>query len=172
MGVFQGSEWSLFGHWLGYGLVARVKGYLRKVVPGWSFTIPSLIPSATLFLNRSSTCLSSLKQYLVSGLLLMNVCFLIKFALEMSSQVAPTSPPYFPTSPVRGVFLSPIYHPTSPVGHFLPWEFGRFPDSFHLEYSHEECAEMLAPGHGMEETFAPICSRVQPQAIIHYEGSP
>ena len=28
----------------------------------------------------------------------------------------------------------------------------------------------MAPGHGVEETFAPICPGVQPKATFHYEG--
>ena len=123
----------------------------------WCFPIPSFaFLSYPSLLNQSSTCFSSLKQYLVSGLFLRDVCFLIESALYMSSQEAPMLPPYYPSSPVRC---------------FLPWESGRFPDSFHLECPHEGCAEILAPGHGAEETFAPICPGVQPQATFHYEGS-
>ena len=79
------------------------------------------------------------------------------------------SPPYCPTSPPGGLLFSPIYCPISPPGH-RAWGSERFPDSFHLNCPHPNCLGVLAPGHWVEETFAPIDPGVQPLAMFHYEG--
>ena len=105
----------------------------------------------------------------VSGLLLKNVCFLTEFALAMSSQESLASPTYYPSSPVGNGHISPIYRPTSPPGRHA-WGLERFPDLFHLECPHLNCPGVLAPGHALDETFAPICPGVQPLATFYYKG--
>ena len=87
----------------------------------------------------------------------------------MSSQELLASPTYYPSSPVGNGHLSPIYRPISPPGHHA-WGSERFPDSFHLECPHLNCPGVLAPGHGLDETYAPICPGVQPLATFHYKG--
>ena len=79
------------------------------------------------------------------------------------------SPPYCPTSPKGGILFSPVYRPTSPPRHHA-WGAERFLDSFHLECLHPNCPRVLAPGHGLDKTFAPICPGVQPLAMFHYKG--
>ena len=113
---------------------------------------PSTAPSSS-FLQT--------ELYLVSGLLLRDVCSLIESAIGMSSQQAPMSPPYRPTSPPRGILFSPVYCPSFPPG-CRAWGSERFPDSFHLECPHPNCPGVLAPGHQLEETFAPICPGSSP----------
>ena len=86
----------------------------------------------------------------------------------MSSQDSLASPTYYPSSPVGNGHLSPVYCPSSPPGHHAWWS-ERFPDSFHLECPHPNCPGVLALGHKVEETFAPIDPGVQLLATFHYE---
>ena len=72
------------------------------------------------------------------------------------------SPPYCPTSSPGGIPFFPVYCPSSPVGCSLPWSAGRFPDTFHLKCPHKGCPGIMAPGHGVEEMFAPICPVLEP----------
>ena len=39
-----------------------------------------------------------------------------------------------------------------------------------MECPHPNCPGVLAPGHCLDKTFAPICSGVQPLATFHYKG--
>ena len=87
----------------------------------------------------------------------------------MSSQDSLTSPTYYPLSLVGNGHLSPVYCSFSPPG-CCAWGSERFLNTFHLECPHSNCSGVLAPGHSLDKTFAPICSGVQPLAMFHYEG--